>query len=44
MTTESCEAVTVRDAQVETDAPLQAGDRVWLEYAGAEVVKLVKAQ
>ncbi|MET7771115.1 hypothetical protein [Nocardia sp. NPDC005366] len=44
VTTESCESMTVRDALVEADVPLRAGDRVWLEYVDAEVVKLVKAQ
>ncbi|WP_330254759.1 hypothetical protein OG874_09560 [Nocardia sp. NBC_00565] len=48
VTTEACEEFVVRDAVIESDAPLRAGDRVWLEFAsGAEstsVTKLVKAR
>jgi len=48
VTTESCEEFVVRDAVIESDAPLHSGDRVWVEFVdggdSGEVVKLVKAR
>jgi hypothetical protein len=49
VTTEACDELTVRDALIETDVPLRAVGRVWLEFVGGAddadaVVKLVKAK
>ncbi|WP_433520691.1 hypothetical protein ACQPZ2_25120 [Nocardia pseudovaccinii] len=48
VTTESCEEFVVRDAVIESDAPLRTGDRVWVEFVdggdSGGVVKLVKAR
>ncbi|WP_109523167.1 MULTISPECIES: hypothetical protein [Nocardia] len=46
--TEDCEEIIARDAVVESDIPLKAGDRVHIDYIagpdGAPTIKLVKVQ
>ncbi|WP_435592372.1 hypothetical protein [Nocardia sp. bgisy118] len=42
--TETCESVSVRDVLLDTDIPVRVGDRVRLEYADGELVRVVRAR